>query len=108
MVRRLTSTSKAMTQCDKRTDGPQPASADLYRFLTENNVPSTHFMIGSRIVDNPELFEEAVQMGGNIAVHTWSCASLALPNSKSVLRAYRHPLMTTMTDSEVREATYAV
>ena len=50
-------------------DGPQDSSAGLYRFLQQNNIPSTHFVIGSRILENPDLFKQAVQMGGSIAVH---------------------------------------
>lgn len=49
-------------------DGPQPPSAELYDFLETNNITATHFMIGSRIVDNPDLFQRAVEMGGEIAV----------------------------------------
>ena len=65
-------------------DGPSLSSAQLYDFLTAQNIPSTHFVIGSRILENPALFQKAIDMDGHIAVHTWS-----------------HPLMSTMTDMQV-------
>jgi len=34
-------------------------SALLYDFLEQNNIPSTHFMIGTNIVNNYDLFQRA-------------------------------------------------
>ncbi|GAA5850836.1 hypothetical protein JCM8547_009101 [Rhodosporidiobolus lusitaniae] len=65
-------------------DGPLPASPTLYSFLRESNQTATHFFIGSNILDNPTIFDQAVDMGGHIAVHTWS-----------------HPYMTTLTDHQI-------
>ncbi|CEQ39162.1 SPOSA6832_00679 [Sporobolomyces salmonicolor] len=63
---------------------PLPPSPALYTFLQQNNQSATHFFIGSNILDNPTIFQQAVQTGGHIAVHTFS-----------------HPYMTTLTDLEV-------
>lgn len=65
-------------------DGPQPASTELLGFVTENNIPTTHFVIGSRIAAYPDLFTQMLDMNGQIAVHTWA-----------------HPLMSSMTDMQV-------
>ncbi|GAA5860447.1 hypothetical protein JCM3774_000424 [Rhodotorula dairenensis] len=65
-------------------DGPVPQSRRLLEFLKQNNQTSTHFMIGTAIVQNPDVFAQTLQNGGHIAVHTWS-----------------HPLMTTMTDMQI-------
>lgn len=66
-------------------DGPQPPTSELLSFLKQNNQSATHFMIGSRIRDNPDLlFETFKSNHDHIAVHTWS-----------------HPYMTTMSDMEV-------
>ncbi|KAI5476457.1 chitin deacetylase, carbohydrate esterase family 4 protein [Pseudohyphozyma bogoriensis] len=65
-------------------DGPQLASPTLYNYLQSQKQKATHFMIGSRILDNPSIFQQAVTTGGHIAVHTWS-----------------HPYMTTMTDMQI-------
>lgn len=35
-------------------DGPTPASPELYRFLESQGQASTHFLIGSNILNNPE------------------------------------------------------
>ncbi|KAK4703861.1 chitin deacetylase, partial [Phenoliferia sp. Uapishka_3] len=65
-------------------DGPQLASPPLYQYLQSQGQAATHFMIGSRIVDNPGIFQQAVSTGGHIAIHTWS-----------------HPHMTTLTDMQI-------
>ncbi|KIJ57012.1 carbohydrate esterase family 4 protein [Sphaerobolus stellatus SS14] len=53
-------------------DGPEEGSALLYDFLQQNNIPSTHFMIGSNIVWSYPLFQRAfVELNVDIAVHTW-------------------------------------
>lgn len=65
-------------------DGPQLASPTLYNFLQQNQQSATHFMIGSRILDNPSIFQQAVSSGGHIAIHTWS-----------------HPYMTSLTDLQI-------
>lgn len=54
-------------------DGPvAPQSSTLYDFLAANNQKATHFMIGSNIVQAPDLVLKAFQQGGQIAVHTWT------------------------------------
>ncbi|BGP37173.1 hypothetical protein JCM10450v2_001079 [Rhodotorula kratochvilovae] len=65
-------------------DGPTPQSVKLYNFLEANNQTATHFMIGSNIVNNPQIFQQALDIGGHIAVHTWS-----------------HSYMTSLTDMEL-------
>ncbi|BGP53213.1 hypothetical protein JCM8202_002770 [Rhodotorula sphaerocarpa] len=65
-------------------DGPLPVSRKLYQFLKDNNQTSTHFLIGSYIVDNPDVFAEVLAMGGHCGVHTWS-----------------HKYMTTLTDMQL-------
>lgn len=65
-------------------DGPAPSSGRLYDFIEQNNISATHFMIGSNIYYNSQMFLRAVDDGGHLAVHTWS-----------------HPYMTTLTDEQV-------
>lgn len=65
-------------------DGPQGGTTELLKFLGSVNQTATHFMIGSRILSNPDAFKATVAKGDHIAVHTWS-----------------HPQMTTMTDLQV-------
>ncbi|ORY80755.1 hypothetical protein BCR35DRAFT_331817 [Leucosporidium creatinivorum] len=65
-------------------DGPTTYSPTLYSFLESVNQSATHFMIGGNILNNQQIFQQAIQVGGHIAVHTWS-----------------HPYMTTLNDTEV-------
>ncbi|GAA6000795.1 hypothetical protein JCM10207_004664 [Rhodosporidiobolus poonsookiae] len=65
-------------------DGPLAASPTLYTFLQQNNQTASHFFIGSNIISNLAIFQQAVASGGHLAVHTWS-----------------HPYMTTLTDEQV-------
>ena len=46
-------------------------SDKLYQFLQQNDVHSTHFMIGINILNNPTEFTFAFDtLGDDIAVHT--------------------------------------
>ncbi|GAA5979032.1 hypothetical protein JCM10908_002781 [Rhodotorula pacifica] len=65
-------------------DGPVPSSWKLLDFLKQNNQSSTHFMIGTAIVQNPDVFAQTLKNGGHIGTHTWS-----------------HPMMTTLTDMQI-------
>ncbi|KAI0832445.1 hypothetical protein BC628DRAFT_1414745 [Trametes gibbosa] len=66
-------------------DGPTEFSPQLYDFLKQNNVITTHFMIGKAILSAPTGFMQAFDdLQSDIAVHTWT-----------------HPYMTTLTNEEV-------
>ncbi|GAA5983273.1 hypothetical protein JCM5350_005864 [Sporobolomyces pararoseus] len=65
-------------------DGPTPASPQLYDLLTANNQTATHFLIGTTILQNLDVFQQVVASGGHLAVHTFS-----------------HSYMTTMTDEQL-------
>ncbi|KAF5370107.1 hypothetical protein D9758_001048 [Tetrapyrgos nigripes] len=65
-------------------DGPLPTSGKLYDFLKEKNETATNFMIGSNVLENPDMFLRALTEGHDLAVHTWT-----------------HPYMTTQTNEQV-------
>jgi chitin deacetylase len=66
-------------------DGPLPPSDGLYNFLQSNKIPSTHFYIGTNILQYPKEFTFAFEtLQSDIAVHTWT-----------------HPYMTTKTNAQV-------
>ncbi|KAH9943415.1 uncharacterized protein BXZ73DRAFT_97456 [Epithele typhae] len=66
-------------------DGPLDTSMPLYNLLHENNLVTTHFMIGVNILSYPTEFLFAFQtLQSDIAVHTWT-----------------HPYMTTLSDEQV-------
>ncbi|XP_006460101.1 hypothetical protein AGABI2DRAFT_219773 [Agaricus bisporus var. bisporus H97] len=65
-------------------DGPQPYTDALVEFLAKNKVKTTHFMIGTNILQYWEQFLTAWNHGDDIAVHTWT-----------------HPYMTTLSNLDV-------
>ncbi|KAG0149582.1 hypothetical protein CROQUDRAFT_88920 [Cronartium quercuum f. sp. fusiforme G11] len=65
-------------------DGPQAGTPPLLNFLKTVNQTVTHFMIGSRILENTQGLMAALQQGDHIAVHTWS-----------------HPMMSTQSDQAI-------
>ncbi|KAF7301704.1 Chitin deacetylase [Mycena indigotica] len=65
-------------------DGPQPVTDKLLSFLQTNHETATHFMIGVNILQFPNQFLSAFNMGGDIAVHT-----------------YTHPYMTTLSNEAI-------
>ncbi|KAK0190940.1 carbohydrate esterase family 4 protein [Armillaria mellea] len=65
-------------------DGPQPATTGLVTFLQSQNQSATHFMIGVNILNNANQFTAAYNIGGDIAVHT-----------------YTHPYMTTLSNIQI-------
>ncbi|KAK0468364.1 carbohydrate esterase family 4 protein [Desarmillaria tabescens] len=65
-------------------DGPQPATSNLATFLQAQNQSATHFMIGVNILNNANQFLAAYDIGGDIAVHT-----------------YTHPYMTTLSNLQI-------
>ncbi|KAF7345292.1 Carbohydrate esterase family 4 protein [Mycena sanguinolenta] len=68
----------------RRTNAKSLGTADLVAYLETVNQQVTHFMIGSNIRDNPDLFTQVFNLGNDIAVHTWT-----------------HPYMTTLSNELV-------
>lgn len=67
-------------------DGPHPQYTPLnLDFLKENNVKATMFVMGSMVLQNPQILRRAYEEGHHIAIHTWSHPSLpALPASSII------------------------
>lgn len=63
---------------------PNQFTPTLVNFLQSNNEKTTHFMIGSNILNNPDQFQTAFGAGHDIAVHTFT-----------------HPYMTNKSNLEV-------
>jgi len=52
-------------------DGITSASSGLYDYLNRHNQSTTHFLIGSNLLDYPELIQKAAEEGNqHFAVHT--------------------------------------
>jgi hypothetical protein len=65
-------------------DGPSYFTPYLLPFLNQNNLLSTMFVVGSRVISFPSLLQEEFMAGHQIAVHTWS-----------------HPSLTTLTNEQI-------
>jgi peptidoglycan/xylan/chitin deacetylase (PgdA/CDA1 family) len=53
-------------------DGPAPYTQTLLKYLTEKNVKATFFVVGSRVIERPQVLLEEYMAGHQISVHTWS------------------------------------
>ncbi|KAF9351715.1 chitin deacetylase [Mortierella sp. AD094] len=51
-------------------DGPTPATPELLRFLDEQKVKATFFLIGSNVVQHPDIVQAEVKAGHHLASHT--------------------------------------
>lgn len=49
-------------------DGPTEAAPALLQYLRSQNLSATHFVIGSRIVDNPQAILAAVAQGEHVSI----------------------------------------
>ena len=65
-------------------DGPSHYTPDLLNYLTQVNLSTTFFVVGSRVIQFPQLLQEEYMLGHQIAVHTWS-----------------HPPLTTLTNEQI-------
>ncbi|KAF7340000.1 Chitin deacetylase [Mycena venus] len=65
-------------------DGPSLYTPDLLTFLAANNLKSTFFAVGSRVISFPTILQTEYMEGHQIAVHTWS-----------------HPSLTTLTNEQI-------
>ncbi|WRT69090.1 uncharacterized protein IL334_006073 [Kwoniella shivajii] len=80
-----------ITECpDKMTwglsydDGPSPFTPLLLDYLDEQNIKSTFFLVGSRVLSRPEIVQSQYMSGHHLSVHTWS-----------------HPALTTLTNEQI-------
>ncbi|KAG1788231.1 carbohydrate esterase family 4 protein [Suillus plorans] len=66
-------------------DGPGFYSMELLDYLASKNMTSTFFVIGSRIVERPQVLVEEYMSGHEIAVHTWSHRPLTMLTTAQVV-----------------------
>ncbi|RDB29322.1 Chitin deacetylase [Hypsizygus marmoreus] len=65
-------------------DGPSFYTSDLLNYLDQENLKSTFFVVGSRVISFPNILQTQYMGEHQIAVHTWS-----------------HPQLTTLTNEEI-------
>ncbi|CAG8501100.1 6403_t:CDS:2 [Dentiscutata heterogama] len=66
-------------------DGPSPYTPALLDFLDAHNIKATFFVVGSRVVENPDILQRAYKSGHQIGVHTWSHPSLTTQSTEQVI-----------------------
>jgi len=66
-------------------DGPSTSTPKLLDFLGEKNLSSTFFVVGSRVLDNPEVLRRAFDSGHHIAIHTWGHPALTSISNEAIV-----------------------
>ncbi|KAH7914609.1 carbohydrate esterase family 4 protein [Hygrophoropsis aurantiaca] len=66
-------------------DGPGFYTQELLDYLSEKNVTSTFFVVGSRVIERPTVLIEEYMAGHEIAVHTWSHRPLTSLTTEQVV-----------------------
>ncbi|KAL1684082.1 carbohydrate esterase family 4 protein [Schizophyllum commune] len=66
-------------------DGPARFSAKVLKYLDENQLHATFFVVGSRVIERPEILLEEYMSGHDISVHTWSHRPLTSLTTEQVV-----------------------
>jgi len=66
-------------------DGPTNNTIKLLDFLDTKNMKVTFFVVGSRVINNPEILKRAITAGHQIGVHTWSHTPLTTQTSEQII-----------------------
>ncbi|KII85859.1 carbohydrate esterase family 4 protein [Plicaturopsis crispa FD-325 SS-3] len=53
-------------------DGPSPYTLTLLNYLSQKNLHATFFVVGSRVIERPQILINEYMTGHEISVHTWS------------------------------------
>ncbi|KAF8159547.1 hypothetical protein B0H34DRAFT_703906 [Crassisporium funariophilum] len=66
-------------------DGPSPYSTNLLKKLDEKDVKVTFFVVGSRVIERPNILIEEYMSGHEISVHTWSHSALTTLTTEQIV-----------------------
>ncbi|KAL1923123.1 uncharacterized protein VTP21DRAFT_9499 [Calcarisporiella thermophila] len=66
-------------------DGPSQNSVPLLDYMKQNNIKATMFVVGSRVIQNPDLLRREYADGHHIAVHTWSHSSMTSLSNEEIV-----------------------
>ncbi|KAI7832394.1 hypothetical protein BC939DRAFT_391465 [Gamsiella multidivaricata] len=70
-------------------DGPSVASREMMKYLNSNKISATFFIVGSRVLEYPDILREQVAQGHHIAMHTWSHAGLTTLTNEQIVAEVR-------------------
>ncbi|KAL0953727.1 hypothetical protein HGRIS_004918 [Hohenbuehelia grisea] len=66
-------------------DGPSPYTQKLLNYLTEKQILATFFVVGSRVIERPNVVVEEYMKGHEISVHTWSHRPLTTLTNEQIV-----------------------
>lgn len=66
-------------------DGPAPYTQEIINYLNTINHTATFYVVGSRIIERPQLLVEEYMQGHEIAVHTWSHHPLTAMTNEQIV-----------------------
>ncbi|KAF9439041.1 chitin deacetylase [Entomortierella beljakovae] len=70
-------------------DGPSPATREMLNHLKTKDITATFFIVGSRVLEYPEILKEEVDQGHHLAMHTWSHAGLTTLTNEQIVAEVR-------------------
>ncbi|TRM65485.1 carbohydrate esterase family 4 protein [Schizophyllum amplum] len=81
-----------ITACDEKMhwgvsfdDGPAMYTGQVLKYLDENSLQATFFVVGSRVIERPGILLEEYMGGHDISVHTWSHRPLTSLTTEQVV-----------------------
>ncbi|KAG0326911.1 chitin deacetylase [Dissophora globulifera] len=70
-------------------DGPSEATRNMMQHLNARRLSATFFIVGSRVLEYPDILKEQAQQGHHIAMHTWSHAGLTTLTNEQIVAEIR-------------------
>lgn len=65
-------------------DGPGPDTPRLLSMLAELHIKATFFLVGSEVVEHPDIARQIASAGHQLGNHSWSHANLALRSAADI------------------------
>ncbi|KAH6580225.1 hypothetical protein BASA61_009781 [Batrachochytrium salamandrivorans] len=66
-------------------DGPSNPTPNLLSELKKRNIKTTFFVVGSRVLDQPDILKQAFAEGHQIGIHTWSHSALTTITNEQIV-----------------------
>ncbi|KAG0068607.1 chitin deacetylase [Linnemannia elongata] len=80
-------------------DGPSLVTRTMTKFLLEKKMTATFFIVGSRVLEFPDILREQVAQGHHIGMHTWSHSALTTLTNHEIVAEIR------WTEKAIRDVT---
>ncbi|KAK5670362.1 chitin deacetylase [Batrachochytrium dendrobatidis] len=100
----VTDWSKDVTTCPQQNqwgltydDGPGPLTDDLLGELAKRKTTATFFVIGSRVLERPDVLLRTYQAGHHIGIHTWSHPYLSTVSNEQIIAEITYTIMAVKT-----------